>query len=192
MNRFACRIWTLKAIVSADGRKSCAAPVSGHVLHWAPAWGLNSRASLLPPCWSALLKQNFSNVNRNDIRTGVPVLSLLCSDGIFLLKRSTEGNNITSSSFIWTHYTDLAAWRALPPWKHSESNNRDNSWWSDTGREQRAQRKGFFIYTVCTCIVSTQRNVQLITYRNADMHTQANTGSKIHLYCHFPEYQVQK
>lgn len=119
------RIQTLKAIVLADGRKSCAAPISGCVPHWAPAWHLNRRTFLLPPCWSALLKQNFWDTNRSNTRTGVPVQSLLCSDGIFLLlKRSTEGNNITSSSFIWTHYADPAARRALPPWQHSEEQQR--------------------------------------------------------------------
>ena len=116
-----CRIQTLKAIVLAAGRNSCAAPVSEHVLHWASAWHLNRRAFLLPPCWSALLKQNLWDVNRSNPRTGVPVLSPLCTYGIFLLlKRSTEGSNITSSSFVWTHYADLAVRRALPPLQCSE------------------------------------------------------------------------
>lgn len=136
-----CRIQTLKATVLAAGRKSCAAPVSEHVLHWAPVWHLNR---------SALLKQNLWDVNRSNPRTGVPVLSPLCTDGIFLLlKRSTEGSNITSSSFVWTHYADLAARRALPPWQRSEEQHQRQLLIKWHRKRAKSTKKGVFSSIPC-------------------------------------------
>lgn len=160
---------------------SCAAPVSGHVLQRDPAWGLNRRASLLPPSWSALLKQNLSDVNRNDTRTGIPVLSLLCSDGIFLLKRSTEGNNITSSSSIWTHYTDLAAWRAQPPWQHSEEKQQRQFLMKWHRKRAKSTKKGFFhLYCVCMYSEYTEKcainNIQKCRHASTGKHWLQNSS----------------
>lgn len=139
-------IQTLKAIVLADGRKSCAAPAAGHVLHWVPSCHLNSRAFLLPPCWSALLKQNLWKVNKNNTRDNHLDLQYChCIVPVEILLLPTEKHGGEQHCKLQLHLNSLCR-------SASKEGTASHTALKGITTETTPDKVGLFIWAVCTCI----------------------------------------